>query len=211
MINLGFPGNNSSVLRNRLPEALRLHQPRVVTVMIGVNDIWSVPEPLQGETYRDVLWRTSRLYRLLRLIAQSWRAGPADRMRDLDADGAGIFRPADEANKAWKEGLTNDLIAMIAAITGAGARPVLLTYPADTGWYHQANLVTRAVAAITGALLIDLSPYYYPACADPTGCALLRPDAHPTALGHQVAGTRLAAALQQHDVIPTAPTTPNAL
>src|SRR5262245_47203277 len=25
VINLGFPGNNSSVLRNRLPEALRVH------------------------------------------------------------------------------------------------------------------------------------------------------------------------------------------
>jgi lysophospholipase L1-like esterase len=213
VVNLGFPGNNSSVLRNRLPMALRLHHPQVVTIMIGVNDIWSVPEPLQGETYRDGLWRVSRVYRLLSLMAQSWSAGPADRMPDLDPDGVGLFRPADERNKSWKEGLTNDLVAMIATITAAGARPVLLTYPANTGWYHQANLVTRAVASITNTLLIDLSPYYYyPACSDlKTGCSLLRPDAHPTAMGHQVAGNQLAVWFKHDNVIPTAPWSPDAL
>src|SRR5437870_1938288 len=44
--NLGYPGNNSSRLRNRIREVLREYRPELVTIMIGANDLWTLPEPL---------------------------------------------------------------------------------------------------------------------------------------------------------------------
>ena len=45
MINLGFPGNNSSKILRALPRILQELRPDVVTVMVGTNDWWTEPEP----------------------------------------------------------------------------------------------------------------------------------------------------------------------
>src|SRR5690349_14007834 len=48
VINLGYPGNNSSRIRASLQSALTSTQPDTVMLMAGANDFWTVPEPLPG-------------------------------------------------------------------------------------------------------------------------------------------------------------------
>src|SRR5262249_49751859 len=75
VINLGYPGTNSSVARNILREALVELRPDLVTVMIGTNDWWTVVVPLQVPDWRTTLWnrlwRWSRVYRLLFMIRRA--------------------------------------------------------------------------------------------------------------------------------------------
>src|SRR2546422_967854 len=76
VMNLGFPGTNSSHIRNALPKLLSMFHPDVVTVMVGGNDWWTAPEPMAdapGTRARldTFLWRVSRLYRLLYMLRRS--------------------------------------------------------------------------------------------------------------------------------------------
>jgi lysophospholipase L1-like esterase len=83
VINLGFPGTNSSRVRNIVGPVLRELEPTAVIVMIGANDFWTVPEPpvdpaVEGEDGRGsvarTLWRVSRVYRLLFMLRQAMTA-----------------------------------------------------------------------------------------------------------------------------------------
>ncbi|MBX3025612.1 hypothetical protein KF840_11965 [bacterium] len=100
VINLGYPGNNSSRIRAALPSALATVRPDTVTVMVGANDFWTVPEPLPAAgdgwpSIRQWLWRHSRAFRFLFMLRQAlsprgaapevtYRADPAYRLRPED-------------------------------------------------------------------------------------------------------------------------------
>lgn len=43
IINLGFPGTNSSRILKNLPDILNTFKPDIITVMVGVNDFWMAP------------------------------------------------------------------------------------------------------------------------------------------------------------------------
>src|SRR5262245_60615822 len=122
--NLGYPGNNSSLLLSRFGEILHRYRPDAVTIMVGVNDFWTLPEPAPdsadacalraarplGSGYRERLWRYSRVYRLLYMIAM-WPGS-----RSLPG---GV--------EHWPAALQANLAAMATCARQVGAEPIVLT------------------------------------------------------------------------------------
>src|SRR5205085_2121223 len=60
VLDFAFPGMNSSRLRRLFPGLVEAVRPDLVLVMIGANDVWTVPEPTAdepGATATQLLWR----------------------------------------------------------------------------------------------------------------------------------------------------------
>jgi lysophospholipase L1-like esterase len=217
VINLGFPGTNSSQLRNRLPQLLTMLRPDFVTVMVGVNDFWTVPEPVGDDTdwrqrLDSALWRHSRLYRLVWMLRRSLQAKVIDIPRTASRSEDPIVVQVGEERVAWHlqmrpsgqqlpgAPLQENLAAMAGQAHAAGAELVLLTYPADiraASIYRTSNQRIRRAAADLGVPLIDLGPSISGHCTA-VPCDTLRSDRHPTVLGHQRAGALVAEALADH-------------
>ncbi|MCB1615631.1 MAG: hypothetical protein KDI30_06430 [Pseudomonadales bacterium] len=73
VINLGFPGVNSSRILKNLPEVLKMFKPDLVTVMVGVNDFWTAPVDVEGVENRlspvEKFFRDySRVYKLVYML-----------------------------------------------------------------------------------------------------------------------------------------------
>lgn len=204
VLNLGQPGINSSRLRNELPRMLATFRPQVVTIMVGVNDFWTVPVPIDKDVaprWRERLWRASRVFRLLYMLRQSFHRAevtvevtPAS---DTDQSsgqgrveyGGQVFtwewRPKEGGVPDFAPALVANLAAMTAEVRAAGAEPVLLTYPSDASVYAATNKVLREAAARTGTRLIDLGAELRPLCPTPECPALFFPDLHPRAPAHR--------------------------
>lgn len=77
VINLGYPGTNSSVLLRNLPKMLETFQPDLLTVMIGANDFWTdvvdseEPQDDLGQRVSHWLRENSRVYKLLHMLRRS--------------------------------------------------------------------------------------------------------------------------------------------
>jgi lysophospholipase L1-like esterase len=192
VINLGYPGNNSSAVRNRLEPALESLHPDVVTIMVGANDLWTVPEPIPGEPagvsyYR--LWHVSRVYRLVSLL---WRALQEGHAAERPApDAPFVAAPLEGGSPGWSYALERNLEDMVSRIRRANAEPIFLTYPSDKGAYGDANRVIRSTAASAGVRLIDLTPTFRDRCPGWT-CRELFPDQHPTPEGHALVARTIA-------------------
>lgn len=201
VLNLGTPGLNSSKLRQQLPGILMALRPDVLTIMIGVNDIWTAPAPLDaaGEDWQYRLWRLSRVYRFLYMLAKipqsrdeaigrrHTAAGPQISVSDDVALVWTGYVDPDEGTGQWHVGLQDNLDAMIADARQLGIEVILLTYPKDAGWYGAANEIIRATAARTETPLVDLGAAFREACPDEECPELLLPHQHPTVRGHQFA------------------------
>ena len=78
VINLGYPGTNSSVLLKNLPDLLGTFRPDIVLVMVGVNDSWTDTvgrdKPADDTLDRISFWlrQHSRLYMLVHMIQRSF-------------------------------------------------------------------------------------------------------------------------------------------
>jgi lysophospholipase L1-like esterase len=202
VVNLGYPGNNSSHLRSRFGDVLRLYRPNVVTIMVGVNDFWTVAEaaPESVETcaehatgparwaYREWLWSRSRVYRLL--FIAGWWPGK---------------QPARGGVPDWAAGLRDNLRAMIECAREVGVEPVLLTYPAHVRSYDAANRNIRAAAAANGVRLVDLAAPFAERCPDDV-CPLLLSDQHPSREGHAFAAAAILPTVAE--LVTTAPRGP---
>ena len=210
VLNLGVPGNNSSRLRNALPKLLRRYRPDLVTIMLGANDWWTVPEPLSdggsGGRLASFLWRWSRVYRLAFMIrrAEETSEGSVEATGYPPPRGPGP-RPPDvnfgwtrkpEGFSGWEPVLAENLEAMVAELGRAGVRVTLLTYPADAPIYHEASDVLRAVAQKTATPLVDVGAVFQPLCAPQPCDDMLFPNRHPagqhpTAKGHELVARTL--------------------
>jgi lysophospholipase L1-like esterase len=195
VINLGYPGNDSSAVRNRLKGALEVHHRDVVTIMIGANDLWTVPEPVPGEPpgasyYR--LWHVSRVYRLVSLLWYALREPSAAERTPSDAPFVAV--PLGGGSPGWSNALQRNLEDMAARIRRTNAEPILLTYPSDKAAYGDANRVIRSTAASAGIRLIDLTPTFRDRCPGWT-CPELFPDQHPTPAGHALVAWTIAASV----------------
>ena len=208
VLNLGMPGSNSSRIRKNFSRIVRTFLPDVVLVMIGANDNWTVPVPLEESKEKEgdlrySLWRRSRVFRLLYMIRRAIQhdevevsfAPPrgADPGRGVVRYGgeeidlswtAKVDRPPD-----WWPGLRNNLAAIAAEASKAGVRLVFLTYPSEDPGYAPANGAIRTVAAQTGTPIIDLGKEFRKLCPNRKCSDLFFPDQHPTAKGHQIAAT----------------------
>ncbi len=195
--NLGHPGNNSSQLRNRIDAVLRELRPDVVTILVGANDLWTLPEPVaetatERSTWKSVLWRWSRTYRLLYMVGRS-RAGSTP-VPDVKP----VVTPAGRGQPGWSVAFRANLHVIIERTREAGAIPVLLTYPSDRDAYGMTNPFIRATAEAERVRLVDLAAAFAAECPDGK-CPLLFPDQHPTAAGHELVARVLFEALAGAD------------
>lgn len=89
VVNAGWPGRDSREVLSTLPNRIRECSPQVVCVLVGANDKWNRPAPLEAleasGTSADgfqFCWRTGRL---LRLMTRSWGA-----LHDVEPEKAAI-------------------------------------------------------------------------------------------------------------------------
>lgn len=111
VVNAGFPGRNSRQALERIDGQLARERPEFVCVLIGLNDRWSHPEPLDLQTTPsarvedDRAWRfelrTWRLWLLIRNQLRGTTATPPERaLVDLlpwTGDDSGAPPPLDPA------------------------------------------------------------------------------------------------------------------
>jgi lysophospholipase L1-like esterase len=226
VLNLGFPGTNSSWIRRDLPRMLRVFRPDVVTVMVGANDYWTAPveaEESEGASARleRSLWKYSRLYRLLYMARRSLGT-PTLRVTTNSAQGLARGSGTAEYGQSrfelgWTIGsaaresvrspvqlsqrLEANLSEIAEQVRESGGTLVLLTYPSDSLLYGDANAVIREVAAKTATPLVDLRARFGLLCADPACSEYFFRDQHPTAAGHAFAARTLAEELAEAGLI----------
>jgi hypothetical protein len=127
VVHAAFPGANSSQVRNLLPGLLRSVRPTDVFVMVGVNDWWTLPEPIRvgGTEPSRPLWLRSRVLRLF-VTRERWFEEPALLEKDATGQpmkGSGTIRVGDErwcmswtrlpaGNPQWEADLESNLRAI---------------------------------------------------------------------------------------------------
>lgn len=214
VVNLGFPGTNSTKVRNDLPRILRVLRPDVLLVMIGANDYWTLPETAGGsfgDRLADWAWRHSRVYRFLYMALRS-RANAelsVDVTQTLPyfAGQKGVGRvgadefplgftmdPSPPAGDVRDEALRQNLREIIATARDAAVPLVLLTYASSGQLYGRANAIAREEARSADVALVDVAAVFAPLCPDGR-CTQLLGDGHPSADGHALIARTLRDAL----------------
>jgi lysophospholipase L1-like esterase len=207
VLNLGFPGTNSSKLASELPRLIDALRPDLVTVLIGANDFWTQPlvAPSSSMAPPGGLWRIverhSRLHRLLQIIRRRLDPVEVEIRHDSEISpdrGSGRARHGDfEISFGWtsKHELSprRDLIALktnlhelIRQSRERDVRLVLLTYPSGIRQGSFANPLIRRAARSTGTPFVDLAEVFASECPDEECRGLLFPDHHPRARGHHL-------------------------
>jgi lysophospholipase L1-like esterase len=144
VINGGQSGQNSRDVLQRLPSQLAEFHPRVVCVLVGMNDFWSCPELLNGAASTDhgsyrFRWRIPRLIAWIRgrfheakqpAVAAPAPRGPEWAPRSVQAKFAyanepkkWLSTPSSDAHRAegWKRDAANDIPGALAAFERAFA------------------------------------------------------------------------------------------
>jgi lysophospholipase L1-like esterase len=206
VLNLGYPGTNSSTLLRELPRILSSLQPDGVLILIGVNESFTMvasDEPYPGLSDRigAFIRKNSRLYlvyAMLRntganhgVVSPPFVPDPTTRRRvGAIRYNEHAFDLGFEGRKEWEPGDDTRLIAnigkMVAQVEASGASVALLTYAADKSLYALVNPVIREASAVFEAPLVDLSAAFSVLCPDSSCEALFFPDGHPTARGYEL-------------------------
>jgi lysophospholipase L1-like esterase len=215
VMNLAFPGTNSSAARNVLRQVIAQVHPDLVMVMVGGNDWWTETRELQGLDRRAQfairLWNYSRVYRLLYMlrralsppgvvIAERWGedvtgGGAVMRIGDASIDVGFTKRDFEKDPGQLLETLAPNLRGMLADARAAGVDVVLITYPADFNIYGLANPIMRDIGKEEQVPIIDVGAALRKECPR-RPCALLHPDDHPTLAGHARTAQLLFASLR---------------
>jgi lysophospholipase L1-like esterase len=209
VLNLGFPGTDSSKLVSELPRLIDTLEPDLVTVLVGANDFWTEPVATSGRSEtRPGAWRLllghSRLHRLFQLLRR--RLDPVELEIQFESEdsldrGTGSARFGDvEIPLGWRRSseppddwlsrtrveiaLGRNLRELARQSHELDAQLVLLTYPSRFGLYAFANPVIQRVARATGTPFVDLADVFTPLCPVEECAGLLFPDHHPRARGH---------------------------
>ena len=208
VINGGFPGMNSSRIRNLLPQVIEDLRPAVVLLMVGANDLWTQEEPPREEraSISVRLWRYSRLYRLFYMLVRAPNDGveskaairslhgPEDMSPGALRRGTGGMRIGPdrlplgwqrvenvEATRGWEYRLEANLGVIARAALRARVRLAFVTYPADWGTYKIANEHVRIAAEVNEVSLIDVAAEFDAACPHRECSDLFFADWHPRA------------------------------
>lgn len=216
VVNLGYPGTNSSVVLREFPRALRSLAPDVAVVMIGVNDFWTEPVEVASEAPaidRFVAWvkAHSRVVRFLAILVpkseETDAPGPAARPRktiprewttDIEVDGEVLslgFAGTRRGSGADGKRLVANLERLAREAGSQGITLVLMTYPSEGELYRYSNRMIRTAALATHTPLVDLAKTFKRACPDEACEDLLFPDRHPTAAGCALIARTLADAI----------------
>jgi lysophospholipase L1-like esterase len=203
VLNLGYPGTNSSALRNNFSKMLDTLTPDVVIIMVGANDYWTMPVPLDDSSGLLELLvrsakRSSRVVQLFHMLGRSLDdaqlevsppVGDGDgqtgraQLGDLDFEFA--WQRADTRH-AYEEALQTNLQALIRKAASAGAELILMTYPSRMWNYGDASTYTRKVAEATNTRLVDLAPVFAEVCPQEPCPQFLLKDHHPNAKGYRL-------------------------
>lgn len=218
VLNLGVPGTNSSRVVRDLPRLLEILRPDLTLIMVGVNDFWTVPFPLDDARGQagpwDLVKRHSRIHRLYYLVSRGKAADDLEIAMDPDSTLEGGryvarvggqefemgFASAGKQNqedmKRDQKALRENLHTLAAQARRGGTLLTFMTYPARIKLYRPTNPAIRDVAAETGTPLIDLTEVFEPICPEET-CPeyLLRDDHHPNERGYRVVAETIAARL----------------
>ncbi len=211
VLNLGYPGTNSSQVLVRCNRYLEGFRPDIVTLMIGVNDAWTQPvsteaETSLGDSLRQLLWRKSRLYRFGYMLVRAREHSSLEVIPLSDplsvTQGRGIARFGNQefelghrmshptARAGWIERAESNLRNIVQCVRSWDVPLVLITYPSGHFLYSVANHLLRAVAQSTGTPLVDVNKAIEPHCPN-WECEELLADHHPSERGH----VRIAQAL----------------
>ena len=217
VLNLGFPGTNSSQLVRDSSRMLRTLMPDVVTVMVGANDFWTARVPVEPTTdwqsrVAEFFTRNSRAYRYLFIVRRSLQAPELEVTLDhVDefAEGAWTARyGGEEYAVGWKEAkpgelkdpfaaLERNLVALVERIRELRAEPILMTYPAHRAAYERANRLIRNAARTADVALIDHAAVFAEQCPDEACLELLFEDGHIKAPGNRLVALTLRDRLQR--------------
>lgn len=203
VLNLGYPGTNSSRLRRDLPRMLETFRPEVVVVMVGSNDYWTAPVPptepatLRGRVARAVE-RYSRVYQLAYMLRRALDHRQVEviypKLKDGGSAGTARFGDVEFSmgfSKAPRqadhdERLEENLRAVAEIARSFAAEPVFMTYPSRMWNYGDASRFLRSAAAATNTRLIDLATVFAPQCPQEPCPDWLYEDHHPTARGYHL-------------------------
>jgi len=214
VLNLGYPGTNSSRLRRDLPRMLEAFRPAVVIVMVGSNDYWTAPVPPAEpagllERAGQFVQRHSRVYQLAYMLgrAEDQRQLEVVYPKESDGGSSGLARYGDvEFAMGWTRAtrqadhdqrLQENLRAIVEIVRTHGAEPVFMTYPSPMWNYGDASRFIRAAAADTGTRLIDLAAVFAPECPKEPCPVWLYADHHPTARGYRLIAETLLRELKR--------------
>lgn len=210
VLNLGFPGTNSSRLVRDLPHLLETLAPDVLILMIGVNDFWTTPfdegtdRPTPG-----FLERHSKLYRAYVLIRRGRAAREPEIVRDPSAKGFDredrmrvgdqefdvSFHTRQDGHAGIGKALHSNLERLIAEARKRGTKVYLMSYPGSIDFYPLTNPIIRSVAQGTRTPLIDLAAVFAPFCPRPECPQLLFLDHHAKPGGYRLVAETLMARL----------------
>jgi len=205
VLNLGFPGTNSSRLVRDLPRLLETFDPDILILMVGVNDFWTLPFPIdeaqEARPQKSFLARHSLVYRLYYLIRRGQVADKVEivmdpkgslaegaqhkaRVGDLEFDMG--FVKADKGLWGDSAALKENLNRLIEESRAAGTKLYLMTYASKKNFYIPASKAISEVALETGTPLIDLAAIFEPICPNDDCPDTLFPDGHPKASGYAI-------------------------
>ena len=217
VVNLAYPGTNSSRILRELPHILRSFRPDTIVLMVGSNDYWTTPvAPAEASSFAmragEWLWDWSRVYRLLFMLRRTVAARSELSIEANERGNEAMLRYGGDSIVLGFEGrpayaafqtpmISDALVANLNAISKstreAGVRLLLLTYPAERRFYGPANKQIRRVAEEASIPLVDLAARFRP--ERKTGsCDLLFGDLHPTVSGHALAAEHLLETLGPH-------------
>ncbi len=218
VLNLGYPGTNSSQLLSLYRDFLEALDPDVVLVMVGVNDFWTEAIPLDDSTkgggLLNYIKRNSRMYKGYNILRR--RSDAAElKIEDtgiaeqgFEKGGAVISFGEHRFELSWKHkkhvrvqkakaDLRKNLRTLSRLSESYAVKLVLMTYPGRWGHYGFANQAIRAVANENGVPLIDLERVFRPLCPQRICTEWLYTDQHPKSVGYELVAETITDQLQE--------------
>jgi len=210
VLNVGVPGTNSSRLVRELPQMLETFDPDTLIILVGGNDFWTLPVPLEdtptSQPKESFLKRHSLIYRLYYLFQRGRLfTAPEIILDDPNASltGTGRYkvrvgdREFEMGFAAVQSGQQADIAGLVASLSSNlrrliqlardANRPLyLMTYPTQQNPYLTASMVIAAVAEETGTPLIDLLAVFARNCPKQDCPEIAFQDGHPRAPGHRI-------------------------
>jgi lysophospholipase L1-like esterase len=225
VLNLGIPGTSSSSLLRDYADRLETFEPDVVFLLVGANDFWTVPVPVdedaEDESWLDALRRRSRFYRYLYMIRRNREASEVSEVSEVEL----TLTREDEQGKRYELrvgdrrfdsewtrkssydadadalALARNLASLVERSRSRGIALYVMTYPSGRVPYVQANRVIAEAVQEPGRVF-DLRGAFESRCETPECPELLFEDGHPNAAGYRLVAETLVEALERDRPFP---------
>ena len=213
VLNLGYPGTNTSRLRREFRRMLGAFAPETAIVMVGANDYWTTPVAVEdprdvGGRIADVFARWSRTYQLIHMLrrasdgsrftleqGESRKDGGDATLRVGDEEFRLGWEKARSRIRGYQKPLRENLRDIARAARDSGTRLVFMTYPSRMWNYGEASEHIRAVASAENVRLVDLAAAFDPLCPKEPCPEVILADHHPSARGYRLIAETLVAEL----------------